>query len=394
MPFRKATPLVAGTAGLALLLAGCGSTGTTASGSGSGNSPEYVIGADIPLSGPNQIYGQLYQKAINLAVANVNASHLLHGQLKVDYVDGQALPAPSVAGMEQLVNVDHVLAVLTGFSAPTKAIAPIANRDHVVEINGGASSPDLARLGPYMLNDIPLADEQVQVMIPWLVQRGLNRWAVIYSNETLGTSIFNAIQQALPAAGGQLEASYPVEPTAVDYQSEVAKIKALSPAPNVVFLATTSGGLNPIIIKQLRQGGVNAQIVSYAGFDIPATVALPQAQGSIWPDQYIDYHYNDPATQTFNQTWSKQNAKPPITLQTNYYNAVLIIADALKYMEDHHEAATGSNLLAAIHSVKRFPVVGGTLTFQSNGTVVEPLAIKQLENHQEHILVVKTATPQ
>jgi branched-chain amino acid transport system substrate-binding protein len=42
-----------------------------------------------------------------------------------------------------------------------KAVAPIANDNKVVELSGGANSPDLAKLGDYVYTTFRLADVDV-----------------------------------------------------------------------------------------------------------------------------------------------------------------------------------------------------------------------------------------
>ena len=72
--------------------------------------------------------------------------------------------------MNKLVRVNQEPMVLTAMSGVSKAIAPIGEREKVVTINGGGVAPDLAKLGPYFFNVIPLVNYEVRALLPYLAK--------------------------------------------------------------------------------------------------------------------------------------------------------------------------------------------------------------------------------
>src|SRR5437667_3979928 len=149
---------------LAALLGVALSFGTAAQGQ------EVRIGAVFPMSGPNASYGDIFGSGANLAAEHVNADKMLSGKLSILYEDSQALPQQGVIGMNKLVNVEKVPYVLSAFTGVSKAISTVAQRTKTVAVNGGGVGPDLAELGPYFWNVIPLANFEVRAMIPYLVK--------------------------------------------------------------------------------------------------------------------------------------------------------------------------------------------------------------------------------
>lgn len=376
---------VAVLAALAMLaLAGCGGAagGSAASGS-SGGSGSYELGAVFPLSGPNRLYGVRYREAMSIALDYVNKNYHLKHKVVVDYEDGKALPAPSVTATNKLVNTKQVPAVLTGFSAPTKAIAPIAKRDKVVEINAGGSSPELAQLNKYVFNTIPLANQQVPRAVSYALGKlNLKRWVVLYSNETLGKSMLKAVKADLPKAGGSVIGAIPVDSQATDFGPQVARIRSLN--PDLVFLATTNGGQPPIMMRQMRSAGITAQAMSYAGIDSPPLLKTSAAQGMLFTIQGIDFKADNSATNYFDKQFaSKYPSKTPTTLQVNYYNSVLVLGQAMKKLEKAGKDVTGEALQQAIHSKKTFSVAGGKISIRSNGTVTEPIEVVKVKDKSE-----------
>ena len=64
------------------------------------------IGADLPMSGPNAEYGELFGSAAALAVEHANADKMLSKKLVMLVEDSQATPQQGVVSMNKLVNVE------------------------------------------------------------------------------------------------------------------------------------------------------------------------------------------------------------------------------------------------------------------------------------------------
>jgi branched-chain amino acid transport system substrate-binding protein len=368
-----------------------GSGGSGGSGGGSGSGP-YTIGAVIPLSGVNQVYGDAYRVALDMCADYVNKNMDLKGDIELEYADGEGLPAPSVTAMNQVVNVDEAVAVLTGFSAPTKALAPIANQRKVPLFNGGASSPDLQGLGDYVFNNIPLADQQIPASARYVIEElGDKKWFILHSNETLGLSVLKALEESVPDNGGKIIGKAEVSAEATDFGAQVAAIRDAK--PDAVFLATTSGGAVPTIIRQIRAAGIDAQLVSYAGMDIPETLAEPGAEGMLFTSQSIDLELDQPLTNYFIDEFAKQNqGKAPSTLQANYCSQMSIIGTAIGSLEKSGDEVNGENLMNEIRKIATFDVVGGEVEFLDDGTVNLPIDVRQLQGGK--MTVVDTYTPE
>ena len=369
----------AGMAAAMVLLGGLALSGTATAAT-----KTYQLGAIFPLSGPNSIYGKLFSQAANLAVEDVNKSGKINGKLKVVYADSQALPQPAVVAMNKLVNVNKVKFTLTAFSGVSKAIAPIGNRQHVLMVNGGGVSPELA-IGGYFLNDIPLSNDEVKALWPYAVHHmGIKKIAVVHVNDPFGNGVNSVIKSQCKKLGCDIVSDVSIDPSSTSFQSEVVKIRAAQ--PDAVYLASYGQQQN-VLAKQLRDGGVNAQLLSYSAFGIPSTEKLDAAQGSIFTAEHVNYSANE-MTKKFRADFKKKYGSAPNYYQVNYYNAVIVYADLIKYLQDHNQKFTGPNLLKALHSIASFDVVGGKVSFRKNGTVQMPIAINRLKNGKPETMTV------
>ena len=74
------------------------------------------IGANLPMSGPNAEYGELFSSAAAIAVEHANADKMLSRKLVMLIEDSQATPQQGLVAMNKLVNVEKVPYVLSAFT--------------------------------------------------------------------------------------------------------------------------------------------------------------------------------------------------------------------------------------------------------------------------------------
>ena len=336
------------------------------------------IGGLLPMSGANAEYGQIFSSGADLAVEHVNNSRMLKDTLKMVYEDSQALPMQGVIGMNKLVNVSKTPYVLTGFTGVSKAVAPIATRTKTVVVNGGGVGPDLAQLGEYFWNTIPLANFEVKAMVSYLVkEKGLKKIALIYVDDPLGQSVLGELKQGLPAVGGDLVGSFSVPATAQQFSGIAAKVRDTK--PDAVYIASY-GNQQGQIIKQLRDNGVSQQLASYSGFATPSILNLPEAVGAVYTSQKVDWNKQDGITQKMLADYKQKYNREPNMYVLNYYNAVRAFAVLAAQLEKEGKPITGETLLAARKTVKSFEFVGATVSFADNGTINAPIQVNLIES--------------
>jgi branched-chain amino acid transport system substrate-binding protein len=336
---------------------------------------DQVIGALFPLSGPNSTYGDVFMAGSNLAVEHINADKMLSGKLSIQYEDSQGLPQPGVVGMTKLVNVTKVPFTLSAFTGVSKAISTLATRDQVVAVNGGGVGPDLAKLGDYFWNVIPLANLEVRAVVPYLAkEKNLKKIVLVYVDDPLGQSVVTELGTALKAAGGELLEPMSVPTTAQQFSGIAAKVRTLN--ADAVYVASY-GAQQIQIVKQLRDNGVTTPIISYSAYGVPDALALPESEGLIFTSQSVNLTGGDAVTKRFVEDFKAKNAgKDPTAYQVNYYNAVRLYGLLAQALEKDGKPVTGANLLAQRKATKSFDMVGGTVSFLDNGTLLFPIEVK------------------
>ena len=342
---------------------------------GSAAAQEIKIGANLPMSGPNAEYGDLFSSAANLAVEHANADKMLSKKLVLVIEDSQATPQQGVVAMNKLVSVDKVPYVLSAFTGVSKAIAPVGDKAKVVSINGGGISPDLAELGEYFWNVIPLVNVEVQAFAPYLIaERNLKNMALIYVDDPAGEAIKKELDAAVPKLGGSIVVALQVPRASQQFSGIAAKIREAK--PDVVFIASF-GAQQAQITKQLRDNGVTQQIVSYSAYSMPTLMQLPEAKGVLFPTQSVNWTA-DEASARLARDWKAKKGKEPTAYVANYYNAVMVFVRLAQSLEKAGLPITGENLLKQRKATGTFDMVGGKMQFLPNGTVTMPLQLNEV----------------
>lgn len=351
----------------------------------SAQAADITIGALFPLSGHSAIYADVFGSGSNLAIEHINADKMLDGKLSIQYEDSQGLPQPGLVGMNKLVNVTKAPYVLSAFTGVSKAISTTASRTKTIAVNGGGVGPDLAELGPYFWNVIPLANFEVSALLPYLVkERNAKRFVLVYIDDPLGAAIMKEMKTTLGKTGGELVESLSITAQTQQFAGIAARIRAAN--PDVIYIASY-GVQQAQMVKQFRDNGVNAQLVSYGALDIPQIHSMPEAKGSLYTSQSIDWNSDDPVTKRFVDDYKAKHNKMPSIYTANYYNAVRLFGLLAHELQKQGKPINGDNLLAQRKATKTFDLVGGPVTFAENGTVVAPIQINEVDGSGGRIVL-------
>lgn len=344
------------------------------------------IGALFPMSGLNAVYYDIFGSGANLAAEHINSDKLLSGNLSVQYEDSQALPQQGVIGMNKLVNVVKVPYVMSAFTGVSKAISTVGTRTKTVMINGGGVGPDLAELGSYFWNVIPLANYEVKSVMPYLLEEhNAKRFVLVYVDDPLGEAILSEMKDSLKETQGELVESFSIPASAQQFSGIAARVR--SAKPDVIYIASY-GAQQAQIVKQFRDNGVTQQLVSYSAMSVPEIHNLPEAKGLLYTSQSIDWESEDPVTKRFVDDYRAKFGKVPSTYTANYYNAVRLFGLLAHELEQKGEKITGENLLKQRNEMKDFDLVGGNVSFTEKGIVISPMQINEVDGSGGRVVKV------
>jgi branched-chain amino acid transport system substrate-binding protein len=320
------------------------------------------IGNALPLTGSQAGYGNDFATAMRMAAKDVTAAGGILGRpVEIVAVDTQAEPQLGINAVNRFIGVDKLPMFYVAWSAVVKAVAPIANREHVLAINQGANAPEIAHLGDYLYTAFPLADVDITKLARYMYNTlGKRRAAVFYINNETGIDAAKLYRDTFAAAGGQVVAFEAYDPKATDFTGMLLKGRAASPDTVHVHGLTAD---TPQVIAQMRQLGMTQRVTSYSAAYNPKILEQlgPAAEGLIVTSLAPGVADNK-NVQTLVDRWKSEMGRVPNGLPyVQYqYDMIFMTRTMYEYIDKKSLPATGDSLKEALLSVREFdlPMTG------------------------------------
>ncbi|MGB0557826.1 MAG: ABC transporter substrate-binding protein [Paracoccaceae bacterium] len=207
------------------------------------------LGIIFGFTGPIESLTQPMAAAAELAMKEPTDSGIFLGGSTVSSVRGDSTcidSAAAVSAAERLVTSDKVNAIVGGdCSGVTGAILQnVARPNGIVMISPSATSPALstAEDDGLFFRTSPSDARQGQIMTEILMEQGITKVPVTYTNSDYGKGLAEAFEAAFTAAGGTVTLNAAHEDGKADYSAEVGALAA-------------AGGDRLVIAGYIDQGG-------------------------------------------------------------------------------------------------------------------------------------------
>jgi len=334
------------------------------------------IGAILPLTGDAAKYGESAKEGIELAIEEINAEGGVKGhKIEIIYEDSQGLPTTGVSAFQKLITSNRVPAVIGGlFSSVTLAIAPIANREHVVVLSPTSSAPAITKAGDYIFRNCASDIFEGKIMAEAARKTlGLSKVAIIYINNDYGVGIKDVFKKEFTALGGKILAEEAFDQGATDFRTQITKVKQANPEAVYIIGYRELGSL----LKQAKELGLNVQFLSTVMFEDPEIlkIAGDAAEGVIYSARAYNPKSKEPIVKKFVEKYEMKYHKEPDIFAALSYDAVLILAKAMEI-----GGFTADGIKEAIYGIRDFQGVAGVTSFDENGDVVKPAVLKIVRN--------------
>jgi branched-chain amino acid transport system substrate-binding protein len=258
--------LGAALAATSLVLAACGGGGGETGGApeGGGQAPATVkIGLMGDLTGENSGIVIPLRNAAQLAFEEYNATNPATKIEMVEY-DSQGVPEQATALAQQAINTDKIVGLVgPAFSGESRQVGPILEEGMIPSVTASATNPGLAENGwtywhRIVGNDLSQGSAVAEYMTRAL---GTKKAFVIHDNQEYSKGVADVVNETLKGGGVTTETDV-IDPQGSDYASTVNKVKAA--APDAIFYGGYYAQAGRLL-KQLRDGGVEAQFLSGDG---------------------------------------------------------------------------------------------------------------------------------
>lgn len=316
------------------------------------------VGAVLPLTGDIASYGKRAQKGIELALEDLEASG--GPELNVEFQDGKGDARESVTLMNKFCSIDEVPVVIgAAASSVSLAMAPVANRNQVVQISPISSSPELTEKGgDYFFRVCPSDAFQAAILAKWMNEMGVKSVGVLYVNNSWGKSLADRFVTELKALRGTVVTQEACLEGDRDFRTQLTKIMSLN--PDAIY-SPTYGKEGGLILKQLRELGWEGKTF---GSDVWSSPELLESAGEAAEGVYLVKPI-DPSGEkwdSFRDAFKKKYDEEPDVYAAYAYDIVMILAEAAKA-----GAVTGPKVREFLLRMSPYEGVTGATQFDASG---------------------------
>jgi len=229
------------------------------------------IGVVAPLSGPAAVWGQGFQRGLELAVEDVEKDGGLSikgEKYKVEVVayDDKYSATESAKAATRLVSVDKVKFILGPVgSACALAMLPITEKAKVLVFGNGYSRKCVSPQFSYFFRITGTNVETSPYLIPYVINKyKVKKVAVIGPNDESGQDLSALDIEWYKRLGVAVLYNEFYERTQQDFYPQLSKIVSLK--PDLLDTSASSPATQGLIAKQIRDLGYTGPIITPSGF--------------------------------------------------------------------------------------------------------------------------------
>ena len=314
------------------------------------------IGAILSITGPYAPLGEPERNAIDLAVADVNATGGIHDRpLHVTILDDESKADIAQQLATQLAG-QHVAAIIGGsISPPSVAIARVANDAKILHLFlTPTQSVWSTKNGvlPYTFEVTPHNELEVTKLFSFMKNTlKTQKLAVLHDDQLYGTQ---GSQVAAAEAKAQNVAIVDDEPYAVaatDVTPQLQKARASGADTILIFTAAPSAG---ILVRQVRQFGLKAHLIGTTGIVSDNFLKVTAKDGDgVYADMDLDRTYPNPQQKKLLSAYRAAYHAGANNFASFGWDAVQLIAYALR-------TAKSTDGAALAHALETMPPYHGT----------------------------------
>jgi len=340
-----------------------------------GDGGTIALGVIMPLTGDAASYGESENRAIQIAVDEINAAGGIDGRrIKLVLEDGKCDPQAAGTAAQKLVNVDKVKIVIGGAcSGETLAAAEITEPAKVILISPSASSPKVTNAGDFVFRTYPSDALAGRIAAKYAYNELSRRRAALITELTdYSQGLREVYKKTFAELGGTIVADETYATGDTDFRTQILKIKTAKPDVIYVVPQTLTPGI--AILKQLRESGVEAQLTT-AEVLLDRQAVKDNAkvlEGVIGVEPAVDWEGNAKA-KAFRDAHRARYGADPGSFSANAYDAVYLVKEAIDEV--------GLDTLAIrdfLYRVKDWPGTVGSLTIDANGDPILGLNVRKI----------------
>jgi branched-chain amino acid transport system substrate-binding protein len=352
--------------------------------SSAAHADEFLVGAELPLTGTLARVGAGMQEGVMVAAEVFNRTNGKH-KVKLITVDDESAPAKAIAAVEKLAS-QGVLAITGGYGSNNIAPASdAANKLNLVYITSGGVDDSLVSSGRKNFFRINNTAGYEKAVLGLIGDVGAKSVSIIYSTKEATSDLATSVQKALAAKGIKAE-GHSFDPAITDFKPIINKIK-LQDKPDLVLMV----GYENDYVGILRAARVlKPQVKAMVGVWSLATPKMASEFPDLMPNVFGTALLPYPAVfdsadgKNFADTYKQLYKKEPDYLGQFGYVQSMLLFEAIARAADKGTLKKGG-IADEMRKTDRETLIG-RVQFGANGD--NPNFVHRMGQHQDKKIVI------
>jgi len=333
------------------------------------------IGAIQPLTGDVASWGQHGERAMAIALEEINSTGGIHGRpLKLILEDSKGDPKVGVNALNKLIDIDKVPIIIGDAISPVSlSTAPIASKRHVVLLSPGSTAAILTEVGgDFFFRIMPSDSLQSRITADWIINSGYKKVAIIGSNNIWGHGLVRYFEKFYKEKNGQIVFQELVDDKTFDFRTIIGKILASKPEAIYAPLYQSQAGS---FLRQLKELGYKIQVFGADVWEAPELLetAGTSADGVLFT---TFVHKDNEISRDFRAKYREKYGLDPINYSYFAYDALILASKAV-----NQAGYDADKIRVFLLNTKNFQGTTGITSFDENGDVTtktfEKMTIKE-----------------
>jgi branched-chain amino acid transport system substrate-binding protein len=325
------------------------------------------IGAVLPITGDDSVYGEPVKKGIELAYDEIQADPEYTTKIVLTVVDSGSDPEQAKAQLAAQYDAGALLAIGGVTSSEAKEMIAVAEKYDRVLVSPTASAPELSGLSRSFYRIWPSDFAAASRMAQFVSQDLEIHEVVVVAAEAheYAMGIQEAFRSAYEGLDGKVIETIEFPEHTSDFSGLLERVMTL--APKAVYLTAYGEAIGQMILE-LRNKGYDGKILTTSAFASPRFIAPvgDAAQGVILTQTVFELDSDFAHIQNFVNGYKKKFGEEPDIFAAHGYDVMKIVARAVQ-----DRPPIPSEVPKGLRDIEDFPGVTGSIKFNEKGDVLK-----------------------
>jgi branched-chain amino acid transport system substrate-binding protein len=326
-------------------------------GAGAARAEEFLVGAELPLTGPNARAGKAVLEGIMVAAEQFNKKNGKH-KITIISIDDETQPAKAVAAVEKLAS-QQVVAITGGYGSnlvgPATAAAEKAG---LVYITSGGTDEGLTSRGLknfFRINNTPGYEKAMAGLFGALNVKSVS---LISSTKEAPADLAKKMQARLTAAGVKV-VMHPFDPAIADFKPIINKVKLQDKSEAIAMIGYENDYVGILRAAKVLKPQVKTMVGIWSLATPKMAVDFPDLMPNVFGMALLPYPtaFKTPDGIEFGATYKRLfNSEPDYLGQFGYVQSQLLF-DAIARAADKGTIKRGG-IAEEMHKTDRDTLIG------------------------------------